>query len=78
MMPGMHEYVCVHVYVYVYVCICDRACKNRPSECKQVDILISKNQALQMLYLKHIMYIKLHILSWKKTNKIHENLIPMK
>ena len=34
---------------------------------KQVDILISKNQALQILYLKHI---KLHKLPWIET---HEN-----
>ena len=33
---------------------------------KQVDILISKNQVLQILYF----YIKLH----KKRNEIHENL----
>ena len=39
---------------------------------KQVDILISKNQALQILYLKHI---KLHKLPWIET---HENLIPTK
>ena len=39
---------------------------------KQVDILISKNQALQILYLKNI---KLHKLAtiWIET---HENLIP--
>ena len=39
---------------------------------EQVDILISKNQALQILYLKHI---KLHKLPWTET---HENLIPTK
>ena len=39
---------------------------------KQVDILISKNQALQILYLKHI---KLHKLPWIET---HESLIPTK
>ena len=39
---------------------------------KQLDILISKNQALQILYLKHI---KLHKLPWIET---HENLIPTK
>ena len=39
---------------------------------KQVDILISKNQVLQILYLKHI---KLHKLSWIET---HKNLIPTK
>ena len=39
---------------------------------KQVDILISKNQVLQILYLKHI---KLHKLPWIET---HENLIPTK
>ena len=39
---------------------------------QQVDILISKNQALQILYLKHI---KLHKLLWIET---HENLIPTK
>ena len=39
---------------------------------KQVDILISKNQALQILYLKHI---KLHKLPYIET---HENLIPTK
>ena len=38
---------------------------------KQVDILISKNQVLQ-IYLKHI---KLHKLPWIET---HENLIPTK
>ena len=39
---------------------------------EQVDILISKNQALQILYLKHI---KLHKLPWIETRK---NLIPTK
>ena len=39
---------------------------------KQVDILISKNQALQIVYLKHI---KCHKLPWIET---HENLIPTK
>ena len=39
---------------------------------KQVDILISKNQALQILYLKHI---TLHNLPWIET---HENLISTK
>ena len=39
---------------------------------KQVDILISKNQALQILYLKHTM---LHKLPWIET---HENLISTK
>ena len=39
---------------------------------QQVDILISKNQVLQILYLKHI---KLHKLPWIE---IHENLIPTK
>ena len=34
---------------------------------KQIDILISKNQALQILYLKHI---KLHKLPWIETHKI--------
>ena len=37
---------------------------------KQVDILISKNQALQILYLKHI---KLYKLPWIES---HENFIP--
>ena len=39
---------------------------------EQVDILISKNQALQILYLKHI---TLHKLPWIET---HENLISTK
>ena len=39
---------------------------------KQVDILISKKQVLQILYLKHI---KLHKLPWIEN---HENLIPTK
>ena len=39
---------------------------------KQVDILISKNQALQILYLKHIVF---HKLPWIET---HENLISTK
>ena len=39
---------------------------------KQVDILISKNQALQILYLKHI---TLHKLPWIET---HENFISIK
>ena len=39
---------------------------------KQVDILISKNQVLQIWYLKHI---ELHKLPWVET---HENLIPTK
>ena len=38
----------------------------------QVDILISENQALQVLYLKHI---KLHKLPWIET---HQNLNPTK
>ena len=38
---------------------------------KQVDILISKNQALQILYLRHI---KLHKLA--TMDRTHENLIP--
>ena len=50
------------------------------SEClgKQVDILISKNQVLQILYLKHHDIKLQNKLSWIKTNKIHENLIPTK
>ena len=40
---------------------------------KQVDILIFKNQALQILY--KFMYIKLHKLQWIET---YENLIPTK
>ena len=39
---------------------------------QQVDILISKNQALQILYLKHI---KLHKSPW---TEIHKKLIPTK
>ena len=39
---------------------------------QQVDILISKNKALQILYLKHI---TLHKLPWIET---HENLISTK
>ena len=39
---------------------------------KQVDFLISKNQTLQILYLKHI---TLHKLTWIET---HENLISTK
>ena len=39
---------------------------------KQVDILISKNQVLQIFNLKHI---KLHKLPWIET---HKNLIPTK
>ena len=39
---------------------------------KQIDILISKNQVLQRLYLEHI---KLHKLPWIET---HDNLIPTK
>ena len=42
---------------------------------KQVDILISKNQALQILYLKHIAKAELHKLPWIET---HKNLIPTK
>ena len=41
-------------------------------ELKQVDILISKNKVLQILYLKNI---KLHKLPWIET---HENVIPTK
>ena len=41
----------------------------RQQDIKQVDILISKNQVLQILYLKHI---KLHKLSWIET---HKNLV---
>ena len=44
--------------------------------CKQIDILISENQAPQILYLKHHVHnIKLHKLPWIET---HENLIPTK
>ena len=39
---------------------------------EQVDILISKNQVLQIVYLKHI---KLHKLPWIET---HKNLITKK
>ena len=39
---------------------------------QQVDILISKNQVLQILYLKNV---KLHKLPWIET---YENLIPTK
>ena len=44
---------------------------------QQVDILISKNQALQILYLiaTHVQFTKIHKLLWIET---HENLIPMK
>ena len=47
---------------------------------KQVDILISKKQALQILYLKHHdnVYKTPQIIVDKKLNKIHENLIPTK
>ena len=38
---------------------------------EQVDILISKNQALQIFYLKHYVY-KTLIITY---NEIHENLI---
>ena len=47
-------------------------CTGQNNSVKQVDILISKNQALQILYLKHI---KLHKLQWIET---HKNLIPTK
>ena len=33
-----------------------RVCEENKREEKQVDILISKNQALQILYLKHRVY----------------------
>ena len=37
---------------------------------KQVDIFISKNQALQILYLKHYALVKVHKLSWiRKSTK---------
>ena len=51
----------------------DQAVKHKDK--KQVDILISKNQALQVLYLKHIKPLhKLPAeLPWIET---HENLIP--
>ena len=39
---------------------------------KLVDILISKNQALQILYLKHHVYKTSQIIMGKKFNKIHE------
>ena len=39
---------------------------------KQVDILLSKNHALQILYLKHI---KLHKIPWIES---HKNLISIK
>ena len=45
--------------------------------CKQVDILISKNQVLQILYLKHHVYKTSQIIMDTKLNKIHENLIPL-
>ena len=47
---------------------------------KQVDILISKNQVLQIIYLKHHAYKTSKIIMEKKPknkpNEIHENLIP--
>ena len=47
---------------------------------KQVNILISKNQALQILYFNHLTtYVKLHkLIMDKKFNKICKNLIPTK
>ena len=45
---------------------------------KQVDILTPKNQALQMLYLKHNVYKTLKIIMDKKLTKYtDENLIPI-
>ena len=43
----------VYIYIYIYVRV-----KSVPSVLygQQVDILISKNQALQVLYLKHCVY----------------------
>ena len=38
-----------------------------PSYVQQIDILVSKNQVLQIIHLKHhdnVQYIKLHRLSW--------------
>ena len=45
---------------------------------KQVDILISKNQALQVLYFKHHVYKTSLITMDKKLNEIHKNSIPTK
>ena len=43
-----------------------QGCERKIVKEKQVDILISKNQVLQILYLKHI---KLHKLPWIETHK---------
>ena len=56
---------CAALYMHLIctaVCICMRFITVKK---KQVDILISKNQALQILYLKHI---KLHKLATKDRN----------
>ena len=46
--------VCVCVRVCMHACVC--ACVCVLPDLQQVDILISKNQALQILYLKHCVY----------------------
>ena len=48
---------------------------NATFRCKQVDILIYKNQVLQILCLKH--HTRLAFMD-KKPNEIHKNLIPKK
>ena len=45
----IYIYIYICIYIYIYVCIYTVVWK-------QVDILISKNQALQILYLKHHIY----------------------
>ena len=52
-----HMYASVHIYVCMYACrVLKSKCnlkKEKGSKIKQNNILISKNQALQMLCLKH-------------------------
>ena len=72
--------ICMYtVHTYIHLCVCETFIKCSLMKIlmyfynlKQVDILISKNQALQILYLKHI---TLHKLPWIET---HENLISTK
>ena len=45
---------------------------------QQVDILIFKNQVLQIMYLKHHAYETSKVITDKKPNETHKNLNPTK
>ena len=62
--PDPHEIESDNIILYSY------SIWTNHSYLKQVDIFISKNQALQILYLKHYALVKVHKLSWiRKSTK---------